>query len=151
MKRLHVHVRVSDLDRSIDFYRTLFDRDPDVRHADYAKWMLDDPLVNFALSQGRGEGAGVAHLGIQVGSREELAEVTARLAAAGRPLLEQAATTCCYARGDKTWAADPQGVSWETFFTFGDATEYGEDPRPPREPAQAPRAASAGPGCGCGG
>ncbi|NNG03809.1 MAG: glyoxalase/bleomycin resistance/dioxygenase family protein [Inquilinus sp.] len=126
MQRLHVNLAVEDLDRSIAFYRTLFGAEPTVRHADYAKWMLDDPRVNFALAQ-RGRAPGVDHLGIQVDSAEELAAVTHRLAEAGQAVVEQHQTECCYARSDKTWATDPTGVPWETFHTTGDLTTYGKD------------------------
>lgn len=128
MKRLHVHVGVEDLDRSIGFYSTLFGAPPSVAKDDYAKWMLDDPLVNFAISSGRHGGTGIEHLGIQVESSEELGEVHGRLTSAGRPLLEEGETTCCYARSEKSWISDPDGVVWETFHTFGEATVYGESP-----------------------
>jgi catechol 2,3-dioxygenase-like lactoylglutathione lyase family enzyme len=125
MKRLHVHVSVDDLDQSIRFYSTLFAAEPTVVKADYAKWLLEDPRVNFAISR-RGGAAGVEHLGIQVEDEAELAEVYARLKQAERPIVEQASATCCYATSDKQWIADPQGVAWETFLTHGDATVYGE-------------------------
>lgn len=127
MKRLHVHVGVDDLGASIRFYSTLFAVEPTVAKADYAKWMLDDPRVNFAISQGQAK-RGIEHLGIQVESAEELREVHARLRAAGGPVLEDGATTCCYARSEKSWIADPQGVVWETFHTTGDAVAYGDSP-----------------------
>lgn len=127
MKRLHVHVAVKDLAESTRFYATLFGTQPSVVKPDYAKWMLDDPRVNFAISTRANERTGLDHLGLQVDSREELAAVAGQLAAAGEPLREQTATTCCYARSDKAWSKDPSGISWETFYTFGDATEYGED------------------------
>ena len=126
MKRFHVHMTVGDLGESIRFYATLFGAEPTVVKPDYAKWMLDDPRVNFAIST-RAKTPGVDHLGIQVEKPEELGEVSSRLAGAGQALLEQNQATCCYARSDKAWVADPQGVAWETFFTFGDATTYGED------------------------
>ena len=125
MKRFHVHVTVEDLDQSIRFYSTLFAAEPAVVKPDYAKWMLDDPRVNFAISQ-RGGAAGVDHLGLQVDSREELKEIGDRLDAAGRELYDRGEAHCCYARSDKAWVADTQGVSWETFFTFGQETVYGE-------------------------
>ncbi|MBC7986411.1 MAG: VOC family protein [Sphingomonadaceae bacterium] len=128
MKRLHVHVGVSDLDRSIGFYSTLFAAEPSVRKADYAKWMLDDPRVNFAISAGQHAIKGVEHLGIQSEGAEELAEVYGRLKTAGRPVLEEGATTCCYARSEKSWIADPDGVVWEAFHTSGEATVYGDSP-----------------------
>ena len=125
MKRFHVHVAVEDLDQSIRFYSTLFGAEPVVVKSDYAKWMLDDPQVNFAISH-RNEARGVEHLGLQVDSREELKEVGDRLDAAGRNVYDRGEAHCCYARSDKAWVADPQGVSWETFFTFGQETVYGE-------------------------
>lgn len=124
MKRLHVHVAVDDLDRSVGFYSTLFASEPTVLKPDYAKWMLDDPRVNFAISA-RGVKAGVEHLGIQVEDAGELAEVYARLDKADARVVEEGATTCCYAKSDKSWITDPQGVVWETFLTHGDATTYG--------------------------
>lgn len=124
MKRLHVHVGVSDLDRSISFYSALFAAEPSVRKSDYAKWMLDDPRVNFAISY-RPEGAGVRHLGIQAENSDELQDVYGRLERAGGPTIEEGATTCCYAKSEKTWIADPQGIAWETFLTTGESTTYG--------------------------
>ena len=128
MKRLHVHVGVNDLDQSIHFYSTLFGAEPTVVKADYAKWMLDDPRVNFAISAGMHARKGIEHLGIQVEHGEELAEVYGRLAVAGRPVLEEGATTCCYARSEKSWVTDPDGVIWEAFHTTGEATVYGNGP-----------------------
>mgnify|MGYP006213676253 CR=1 FL=1 len=111
MKRLHVHVGVTDLHQSIRFYSTLFAAKPTVVKDDYAKWMLDDPRVNFAISSGAHAGKGIEHLGIQVESGNELAEVYARLKAADGPLLEEGQTTCCYAKSEKSWIADPNGVA----------------------------------------
>ena len=128
MKRLHVHVGVSDLDRSIGFYSTLFGVPPTVAKADYAKWMLDDPRVNFAVSAGRLARKGIEHLGIQAEDGAELAEVYDRLKVAGRPVLEEGATTCCYAKSEKSWVTDPDGVIWEAFHTTGEATVYGDSP-----------------------
>ena len=128
MKRLHVHVGVEDIDASIRFYSTLFGAEPSVTKADYAKWMLEDPRFNFSNSTGQHAEKGIEHLGIQVESEEELAEVYARLRAADRPVLEEGATTCCYARSEKSWIADPQGVVWETFHTTGEAVDYGHGP-----------------------
>jgi catechol 2,3-dioxygenase-like lactoylglutathione lyase family enzyme len=125
MKRLHLHVSVADLDQSIAFYATLFGAAPSVAKDDYAKWMLDDPRVNFAISQ-RSRAPGVDHVGVQVDSVEELAELSGRLKAAGEVTFDQEATTCCYARSDKSWVTDPSGLRWETFHTFGEATTYGE-------------------------
>lgn len=128
MKRLHVHVGVDDLDRSIRFYSTLFGAEPTVVKDDYAKWMLDDPRVNFAISAGNHAEKGIEHLGIQAESADELSEVYGRLKAADRPVLEEGATTCCYARSEKSWIADPDGVVWEAFLTSGEATVYGDSP-----------------------
>jgi catechol 2,3-dioxygenase-like lactoylglutathione lyase family enzyme len=126
MKRLHVHVRVEDLDRSIHFYSTLFDAEPAVTKPDYAKWMLDDPRVNFAISTGEGGGRGIEHLGIQAEDADELRETYGRLKLAGRPVLEEGATTCCYAKSEKSWVTDPDGVIWEAFYTTGEAAVYGD-------------------------
>ena len=126
MKRLHVHVSVEDLAQSIRFYSTLFATAPTVVKDDYAKWMLEDPRVNFAISKLPGRTAGISHLGIQAEDEAELTEVYDRLSRAERPIVEAKAATCCYARSDKQWIADPQGVPWETFFTYGEATVYGE-------------------------
>lgn len=128
MKRLHVHVGVDDLDRSIGFYSTLFGAAPTVVKPDYAKWMLEDPRVNFAISSDHHAAKGIEHLGIQAESADELAEVYGRLKAADRPLLEEGATTCCYARSEKSWIADPDGIVWEAFLTSGEATVYGDSP-----------------------
>src|SRR5947207_12944240 len=122
MKRFHVHVTVDDLEQSVRFYSTLFAAEPTVIKDDYAKWMLDDPRVNFAISAIKGHGAGISHLGIQAEDESELAEVYDRLARAERPTIEEKGTTCCYAQSDKQWIADPQGVAWETFFTYGQST-----------------------------
>jgi catechol 2,3-dioxygenase-like lactoylglutathione lyase family enzyme len=126
MKRLHVHIAVDDLTKSVGFYSTLFGAKPTVLKGDYAKWMLDDPKVNLAISH-RDRTTGVDHLGIQVDSDDELRELAARLKSAGEQTRDQEATTCCYAQSNKAWVNDPSGVRWETFFTFGDATAYGED------------------------
>jgi catechol 2,3-dioxygenase-like lactoylglutathione lyase family enzyme len=123
MKRFHVHVNVHDLDASIRFYSNLFDTAPAVVKHDYAKWMLDDPRLNFAIST-RERAPGVDHLGIQADDAAELAEIGQRLAAADAVALIETGTTCCYARSDKYWAEDPQGLRWETFQTFGEATTY---------------------------
>jgi catechol 2,3-dioxygenase-like lactoylglutathione lyase family enzyme len=128
MKRLHVHAGVENLPRSVAFYSTLFGAAPTVLKDDYAKWMLDDPRVNFAISSGNHAAKGVEHLGIQVESADELADVYRRLEAADRPVLEEGATTCCYARSEKSWIADPDGIVWEAFLTNGEATLYGNSP-----------------------
>jgi catechol 2,3-dioxygenase-like lactoylglutathione lyase family enzyme len=126
MKRLHVHLSVTDLATSVRFYSELFGADPAVRKTDYAKWMLEDPRVNFAISQRDGK-LGVQHLGIQVEDRAELAEVYERLRRAEGPVIEEGETTCCYAYGEKRWIDDPQGVQWETFLTSGESAVYGTD------------------------
>ncbi len=128
MKRFHVHVGVTDLDQSIAFYTGLFGQEPSVTKPDYAKWMLEDPRINFAISHREGAVKGVEHLGLQVEDQGELAEVYGSLAAAGRPVLEEGATTCCYAQSEKSWIADPDGVVWEAFLTNGSATVYGTSP-----------------------
>ena len=147
MKRLHLHIAVEDLDRSIGFYSTLFGAEPSVVKDDYAKWMLEDPRVNLAISR-RGRAAGIDHVGVQADTGPELAEIATRLKAAGETTFDQEATTCCYAKSDKSWVVDPSGVRWETFHTTGEATTYGEN-----EPAallaaagqaEAPRAACCG-------
>ena len=134
MKRLHVHVSVRDLDASIRFYSQLFAAGPTVRKADYAKWMLEDPRVNFAISQRDGR-PGVQHLGIQVEDRRELDEVYERLQRAQGRVIEQGETTCCYAQSEKSWIEDPQGVQWETFLTTGESAEYGTDEIRPKPAA----------------
>ena len=126
MKRFHVHLGVADLAASIRFYSTLFAAEPTVWKPDYAKWMLDDPRVNFAISRGRGVD-GIQHLGIQVEDESELGEVYDRLKKADAPVLEEGNTVCCYARSEKSWIADPQGIAWETFLTHGDSAVYGGD------------------------
>lgn len=117
MHRFHVHVAVDDLARNIEFYKVLFAAEPSVVQDDYAKWQLEDPRVNFAISA-RGAEAGLEHLGIQVDSADELAAVESRLARAEGPVVEQTGTACCYARSDKYWIQDPQGIAWETFHTL---------------------------------
>jgi catechol 2,3-dioxygenase-like lactoylglutathione lyase family enzyme len=125
MKRFHVHLRVQDLSQSIRFYQNLFGAEPTVTKPDYAKWMLDDPMVNFAISTGEGT-AGIRHLGLQAESQEELAGIYENLEKAEGAILNEGETTCCYAKSQKSWIEDPQGVSWECFFTHGEATVYGE-------------------------
>ena len=125
MKRMHVHVAVEDIHHSINFYSALFDAQPAVVKSDYAKWMLDDPRVNFAIST-RGREPGLDHLGIQVESEDELHEVYARLREAGGTIIKQGQTSCCYAKSEKSWIDDPSGIAWETFHTTGESTEYGD-------------------------
>ncbi|MEJ2344602.1 MAG: ArsI/CadI family heavy metal resistance metalloenzyme [Gammaproteobacteria bacterium] len=125
MSRFHVHIAVDDLDRNVAFYSAVFGVDPSVVKADYAKWQLDDPRINFAIST-RGRHPGLDHVGIQADSDAELAAVRQRLDAAGIQGLEQSATTCCYAESDKYWTVDPQGIAWETFHTLSEAPVFGE-------------------------
>ena len=127
MKRLHVHIAVDDLMQSVAFYSTLFSTEPTVVKSDYAKWMLDDPRVNLAISQ-RGAKAGVEHLGIQVETGDELADVYERLSRADASVLDEGETTCCYAKSEKSWISDPSGVAWEVFYTTGDSAVYGGGP-----------------------
>ena len=117
MKRFHVHVSVDDLDANIKFYSTVFGAPPSVVKPDYAKWMLDDPRINFAISN-RGNASGIDHLGIQVDSDDELRDLRERVRAAEIIALDQPDAACCYARADKYWTTDPQGVAWETFHTL---------------------------------
>ena len=126
MKRLHLHISVPEIEPAIGFYTTLFGAAPIVVQPDYAKWMLEDPRVNLAISS-RARAAGVDHVGIQVDSVDELGELATRLKAAGETTFDQEATTCCYAKSDKSWVTDTAGVRWESFFTHGNATSYGED------------------------
>jgi catechol 2,3-dioxygenase-like lactoylglutathione lyase family enzyme len=128
MKRFHVHVGVSDLDRSISFYSTLFGAQPTVTKSDYAKWMLEDPRINFAISNRCGATKGIEHIGLQVEDQAELSEVYSLLQSADAPVMEEAAATCCYAKSEKSWIADPDGVVWEAFLTEGESTVYGESP-----------------------
>jgi catechol-2,3-dioxygenase len=125
MKRMHVHVAVADLNRAIGFYSALFAAQPSVVKPDYAKWILEDPRVNFAIST-RGKQAGLDHLGIQVESQDELQQVYARLHRAGDDVIEQGQTSCCYAKSEKSWINDPAGIAWETFFTTGESSYYGD-------------------------
>lgn len=125
MKRLHVHIAVNDIQQSIGFYSALFAAQPAVVKTDYAKWMLDDPRVNLAIST-RGREPGLDHLGIQVENAGELNEVYARLREAGGNIIEQGATACCYAKSEKSWIDDPAGIAWETFLTTGESTTYGD-------------------------
>lgn len=125
MKRFHVHVAVNELPGSIRFYSALFGAQPSVLKEDYAKWMLDDPRINFAISK-RGHPAGVNHLGFQIEADSELRELRARLEAADAGLVEQTGEACCYAKSDKYWITDPQGIAWETFHTLEAIPVYGD-------------------------
>ncbi len=145
MQRLHVHVTVAALETAVRFYSTLFDAQPTVLKDDYAKWRLEDPRVNFAISR-RGRKPGIEHLGIEVDSREELEDAYARLSRAERPVLNEGKVTCCYAQSEKSWITDPAGVVWETFYTSGEASEYGCGP----DLAGVGAAREGAAGCGCG-
>ncbi len=123
MKRMHLHVSVDDINKSIGFYNSLFGTTPTVSKPDYAKWMLDDPLVNFAISK-RGATPGLDHIGIQVESDTELSEIKERLEKAELSLLTQEGTTCCYAKSDKHWVQDPSGIAWETYRTLDTAPTF---------------------------
>jgi catechol 2,3-dioxygenase-like lactoylglutathione lyase family enzyme len=137
MKRFHVHVAVHDLRQSIRFYSALFGARPSVEKEDYAKWMLEDPRVNFAISK-RGSKPGIDHLGIQAESAAELEEVGSRLAQADVSVTPQKDATCCYARSDKYWTLDPQAVAWESFHTLDTVPVYGSDtPIPLTQPKAA--------------
>ena len=129
MKRFHVHVSVNDLAANIRFYSTVFGQEPTVRKDDYAKWMMDDPRINFAISQ-RGSPAGVNHLGFQVDTDKELAALRKQVGDAEIAAQDQPDATCCYARSDKYWITDPQGVAWETYHTLGEAEIYGTVTKP---------------------
>jgi Glyoxalase/Bleomycin resistance protein/Dioxygenase superfamily len=154
MKRMHVHVSVESIENAIVFYSALFAAQPSVVKPDYAKWMLDDPRVNFAIST-RGRQPGLDHLGIQVESRDELQEVYGRLHQAGDDISEEGQTTCCYAKSEKSWIDDPAGISWETFLTTGESTDYGDGTgervaRVAHEKACcAPHVAAPAAACGC--
>lgn len=144
MNRFHAHLHVKDLDQSIGFYSALFGMSPTRVKPGYAKWMLDDPKVNFAISTG--QPVGVSHLGFQVETEEELAELSGRANAAAGTVLVEKSARCCYATGNKTWAEDPQGVVWETFHTTGELDEPGTGAEQTfRDELQV---ANAG-GCGC--
>lgn len=143
MKRLHVHLAVEDLAASVHFYSALFASEPTVSKPDYAKWMLDDPRVNFAISQ-RGAEPGLDHLGIQVESEAELAEMHARLESAAMPVDAQPGTACCYARSDKYWTVDPQGIAWESYHTLSEIPTFGEAHRAPSTEAVSEAAACCG-------
>jgi catechol 2,3-dioxygenase-like lactoylglutathione lyase family enzyme len=129
MKRFHVHVSVDNLDANIRFYSTVFGMPPTVLKPDYAKWIVDEPRINFAISK-RGLKPGVDHLGIQVESEAELTELRKQVAEAEIAAIEQPNTTCCYARSDKYWITDPQGVAWETFHTLDSVPVYGDTSHP---------------------
>ena len=126
MKRFHIHIAVNDLQENIRFYTALFQTEPSVREADYAKWMLDDPHINFAISN-RGQKPGLDHLGLQVESGAELEAVQQGLMTAALPIAPQKQAACCYAQSDKYWTVDPQGIAWEAFHSLNAIPMFGED------------------------
>jgi catechol 2,3-dioxygenase-like lactoylglutathione lyase family enzyme len=126
MRRIHIGLNVKDLDASVRFYSDLFGAEPSVVKDDYAKWMLEDPRVNFSVTS-RCSMEHDIHFGIQVESEEELSEMAGRLREAGRQVVDEPGAVCCYHRSEKAWVADPQNLLWETFITVGEASEYGED------------------------
>jgi catechol-2,3-dioxygenase len=136
VKRLHVHVAVHDLSQSIRFYSALFATEPSVKKDDYAKWQLEDPRVNFAIST-RAKRAGLDHLGIQTDNGDELEDLGTRLAQADVAVTSQKGASCCYAKSDKYWTLDPQGIAWESFHTLDSAPVYGEELRPREATAKA--------------
>ncbi len=127
MKRFHIHIGVTDLAQSVQFYSTLFGQKPAKLKEDYAKWMLEDPRINFAIST-RAEEEGVDHLGIQVDEESELTEITERLKKSDLKISDEGETTCCYAESTKAWVQDPSGVAWETYRTMGDAELFHAKP-----------------------
>ena len=141
MKRFHVHAHVEDLRASIAFYTKLFAAEPSRVESDYAKWMLEEPRINFAIST-RGSKPGIDHLGIQADSEEELAELKARARAADLALLADGETTCCYARSDKYWVTDPQGIAWEHYHTLSNIAVFSE--RPAQQAESSPAAGPTG-------
>jgi catechol 2,3-dioxygenase-like lactoylglutathione lyase family enzyme len=126
MKRFHVHVAVNDLGQNIRFYSTVFGAQPTVVKPDYAKWMLEDPRINFAISS-RGTEAGINHLGLQVDSDEEFQAMREQLVAADSGIVEETGANCCYAKSDKYWVTDPQGIAWETYHSLGSIPMFGAD------------------------
>ncbi|PKO32528.1 MAG: glyoxalase/bleomycin resistance/dioxygenase family protein [Betaproteobacteria bacterium HGW-Betaproteobacteria-9] len=142
MKRFHVHLHVNDLDKNIGFYSALFNQPPTRTESDYAKWMLEDPPVNFAIST-RGTRAGLDHLGFQVSSADELGALKNQAQAADMALLDEGETTCCYARSDKYWVTDPQGLAWEQFHTLGNIPVFNEATAPTAGACCAPQASAA--------
>jgi len=128
MKRFHVHVAVENLEANIRFYSTVFGLEPTVRKSDYAKWMIEEPRINFAISM-RGAKTGIDHLGFQVDTDEELGALRGQVGAAEIAAFDQPDATCCYARSDKYWITDPQGIAWETYRSLGEAEIYGTETR----------------------
>lgn len=146
MKRMHIHVGVTHLDQGIKFYSALFGAQPVKTKGDYAKWMLDDPRINFAISTRSGK-TGVDHLGLQVDEDSELAALRERLTQADLSVFDEGETVCCYARSEKSWVSDPAGVAWEAFKTMADAELFGSSAAPAPQPDNAPSPTTSGGGC----
>jgi len=127
MKRLHIHIKTDDLNKSIAFYSAMFGKSPDKTEDDYAKWLLDDPAANIAISTNR-TSTGIGHVGVSFDTVEDLETVAERLNVHKQDLLEEKETTCCYAKSNKYWVRDPQGTAWELFQTFGESNTYGSEP-----------------------
>ena len=127
MKRFHVHVAVNDITANVRFYSQMFGAEPSVLKPDYAKWMLEDPRINFAISTRAGRATGINHLGLQVDSDDELRGMRSQLAAADAALVEENAVNCCYAKSDKYWVTDPQGIPWETWHSLGSVSMFDDD------------------------
>ncbi len=134
MKKMHLHIAVTDLAQSIAFYNTVFGAEPTVIKDDYAKWMLDDPAVNFAISS-RSQQTGIDHIGIQTENAEELEALKTRMASAELAMVSQEGTTCCYAQSDKHWVQDPTGIAWETYHTLGNAPTFSGEEEPASDSA----------------
>lgn len=130
MKRFHLNLRVSDLAKSTEYYTAFFGVEPTVNEPDYRKWMLDDPLINFSIEPAT-EKVGIAHVGLQAGSDDELADIRERIEAVGEPAFHEGETQCCYAHSFKSWTRDPDGIIWEAFYTDGQRRDYGEMPEIP--------------------
>ena len=145
MKRMHIHVGVENIEDGVRFYSALFGTEPDKHNPDYAKWMLEDPRVNFAISTRTSQG--VDHLGLQVDEDGELAELRSRMEKADMSRFDEGETVCCYAKSDKTWVKDPSGVAWETFRTMGDADLYNADSDPAGDACCTPDGKSAAACC----
>jgi len=147
MKRFHVHVAVTDIDSSVRFYSALFGVDPAVKKSDYAKWMVDDPRINFAISRRGNDRVGVNHLGLQVDSDEELEVLRGQAEKADVAALSEQDSSCCYAKSNKYWYTDPQGVAWETYHTLAQIEFFGGDQQPKSEQAKS-RTSCCGPAAG---
>lgn len=146
MKRFHVHVAVSNIEKSAQFYSAMFGMQPTVKKNDYAKWMLDDPRVNFAISE-RGSKLGVNHLGFQAETDVELEEIHARLKSADAAIVAEEGANCCYAKSDKYWVEDPSGIAWESFRSLGSIPFFGADDQPESAAKSAAKTTLSAAGC----